>query len=64
MSEGTKPLVVALYEADLIALNNLKETWNAARPSGARKISRSEVVRRLVREASNPGAMTDDEASR
>jgi len=50
----TSPLVVALYDCDHALLTKLVEVRNLSRPPGARKVSRSAVVRALIREAAMP----------
>jgi hypothetical protein len=63
-TEKTEPLVVALYQHNTEHLAKLVEIRNAARPPGARKVSRSAVVRQLIEEAFAPAAMTEETHAR
>lgn len=62
--KNTKPLVIALYAEDFARLERILGARRASRPEGARKLSRSQLFRDLLREADAPSEMTDEECQR
>jgi len=57
-------VVLRLVGDDINHLERVVAARRGSRPPGARHLSRLEVIRQLIREAAEPGAMTDDPCTR